>query len=147
VKALAILSALAAGACAPPGPAPLDARNDACSWCRMAVSDGRFAAQLVVPGDDPRLFDDIGCLSDYLRAKKELPKGSLAYVADHRTKAWVKAGAAVYTRLETLDTPMSSHLVAHVDTASRDADPDARGGAPVSSADVFGPSGPPRRTP
>jgi copper chaperone NosL len=113
----------------------------------MAVSDGRFAAQLVVPGDDPRFFDDIGCLADYLRAKRDLPNGSLAYVADHRTKAWVEAGAAVYTRVKALDTPMGSHLVAHVDAASRDADSDARGGAPLPSADVFGPTGLPRRTP
>ncbi len=113
----------------------------------MAASDGRFAAQLVVPGDDPRFFDDIGCLARYLQAKKELPKDSLAYVADHRTKAWVEAGAAVYTRVEALETPMGSHLVAHVDTASRDADPEARGGEPKSAVDVFGPSRLPRRAP
>ena len=147
MRALAILAALAAGACSAPGPAPLDTRNDTCSWCRMAVSDGRFAAQLVVPGDDPRFFDDIGCLADYLRAKRDLRKGTLAYVADHRTKAWLEAGAAVYTRFDALETPMGSHLIAHSDAASRDADLDARGGAPVSSADVFGPSGLPRRTP
>jgi len=147
VRALAILAALAAGACSAPGPAPLDTRNDTCSWCRMAVSDGRFAAQLVVPGDDPRFFDDIGCLAGYLRAKRDLSKGSLAYVADHRTKSWVEAGAAVYTRVKALDTPMGSHLVAHLDVASRDADSDARGDAPLSSADVFGPYGLPRSTP
>jgi copper chaperone NosL len=113
----------------------------------MAVSDGRFAAQLVVPGDDPRFFDDVGCLANYLRGKGGLAKDSLAYVADHRTKAWVDAGAAVYTRVKALDTPMGSHLVAHADGASRDRDPDARGGAPLSSADVFGPSGLPRRAP
>jgi copper chaperone NosL len=113
----------------------------------MAVSDVRFAAQLVVPGDDARFFDDIGCLADYLRAKRDLPKGSLAYVADHRTKAWVEAGAAAYTKVSGLDTPMSSHLVAHADAASRDVDSVARGGVRLSSADVFGAPGLPRRTP
>jgi copper chaperone NosL len=146
MRALPVLVVLVTAACAAPGPAPLDTRNDTCSWCRMAVSDGHFAAQLVVPGDDPRLFDDIGCLADYLRAMRDLPNGSLAYVADHRTKAWVEAGAAVYTRVKTLDTPMGSHLVAHADAASHDADPDARDGAPVSSGSVFGPSRLPRRT-
>ena len=121
----------------PPGPAPLDTKNDACAWCRMGASDARFAAQLVVPSEEPRFFDDIGCLAAYLAAKPA-PKGSLVFVADHRTKAWVPAPGAVYTRNPGLQTPMSSHLLAHADAASRDADPDARGGTPVSEATIFG---------
>jgi copper chaperone NosL len=132
-------------ACSAPGPAALDTRSDACAWCRMAVSDQRFAAQLVAPADDPRFFDDVGCLAGYLRAKRDLPKGVIAYVADHRTLAWVEAGAAVYTKLDSLETPMGSHLVAHADAGSRRADPVAKGGTPLSPADVFGASGPPAR--
>jgi copper chaperone NosL len=64
-------------------------------------------------------------------------------VADHRTRAWVPAAAAVFTRVPALQTPMGSHLVAHADAASRDADPDAAGGAAVSAAELFGPPGPP----
>lgn len=131
-------------ACSAPGPAALDTRSDACSWCRMAVSDPHFAAQLVTPADEARFFDDIGCLASYLRAKRDLPRGATAYVADHRTQAWVEAAAAVYTRVDSLETPMGSHLVAHSDAGSRGADPAAKGGTPLSATDVFGPPGPPR---
>jgi len=121
----------------PPGPATLDTKNDACAWCRMGASDARFAAQLVAPREEPRFFDDIGCLAAFLAARPA-PKGSLAFVADHRTKAWVPAPSAVYTRNPGLQTPMSSHLLAHADAASRDADPDARGGTTESAATIFG---------
>jgi copper chaperone NosL len=109
----------------------------------MAVSDPRFAAQLVAPSEEPRFFDDIGCLRDYLAATRSRSQGGAAFVADHRTKAWVPAARAAYTRVPALETPMGSHVIAHADAASRDADPDAAGGSPLTPAEVFGPAGPP----
>ena len=132
--------ALAVACGGEPGPAPLDTRNEQCASCRMAISSAVFASQLVAPGEVPRFFDDLGCLADYLRAGKA-PAGATAFVSDHRTKAWVRADRAVYTRVPGLETPMGSHVVAHVDAASRDQDPDARAGAPVSAAEVFGTGG------
>ena len=138
---VASLLPLAACTAGPPSPAPLDTKNDACASCRMTVSDPRFAAQLVAPGEEPRFFDDIGCLRDFVARSR--PRGAAAFVADHRTKAWVPAAVAVYTRVGGLETPMGSHIVAHRDAASRDADPDASGGSPLTPAEVFGPAGPP----
>jgi copper chaperone NosL len=106
----------------------------------MAVSEARFAGQLVAPAEDPRFFDDLGCLAAYLKGTPSRPKGALAYVADHRTKAWVAAGKAVYTKVPGLETPMGSHLIAHLDPASREADPVAKAGSPVTPAEVFGTS-------
>ena len=76
------------------GPAPVDTKNDACAWCRMSVSDLRFAAQLTAPGHEPKFFDDAGCLRDWLKAPREEAPWT-AWVADHRTKEWVKATDAV----------------------------------------------------
>jgi copper chaperone NosL len=123
-----------------PEPAALDTRNEQCASCRMAVSSAVFASQLVAPGELPRFFDDLGCLADHLKAGKA-PKGATAFVADHRTKAWVRADRAVYTRVPGLETPMGSHVIAHADAASRDEDADARGGTPVLPSELFGPSG------
>jgi copper chaperone NosL len=140
---VAMLSfSLAACSRGPAQPGTLDTRNEACAHCRMAVSDARFAAQLAAPGEEPRFFDDLGCLRDYLKAQPRLPRGTVAFVADHRTREWVRAARALYTRREALQTPMSSHLVAHADQASRDADPGAAG-ATVGVAEIFGPAGPP----
>jgi len=57
-------------------------------------------------------------------------RGAVLYVADHRTKAWIRADAAVFTAVASLATPMDSHLIAHADAASRDADPGAVLGRP-----------------
>ena len=140
----ALVAALALVACGSgaPEPAPLDTRSEQCASCRMAVSSAVFASQLVAPGELPRFFDDLGCLADYLKAGKA-PKGATAFVADHRTKAWVRADRAVYTRVPGIETPMGSHVIAHADAASRDADPAAEAGQPVSVAELFGRSGAP----
>jgi len=144
LAAAATVLALAVVSCGggTPEPAALDTRNEACASCRMAVSSAVFASQLVAPGELPRFFDDLGCLADYLRAGKT-PAGATAFVTDHRTKAWVRADRAVYTRVPGLETPMGSHVIAHADAASRDADPEARTGQPVSAAELFGPAGAP----
>lgn len=131
------------GACAAPGPSPparLDTAHETCRSCRMAVSDPRFAAQIVAPSEEPLFFDDLGCLRDYLKGQPGLGAGALAYVADHRTKEWVPADRAVYSRNPSIATPMSSHLMAHASRESRDADPEARSGAPLTPEEIFAPS-------
>ena len=143
VLAAAALAGLAACSRGPVTPAALDTRNDSCGWCRMAVSDARFAAQLAAPAEEPRFFDDVGCLATFLKSGGAPARGQVAFVADHRTRAWVPAAAAVYTKKPGLATPMNSALIAHADAASRDADPDASGGTPVTIREVFGASGVP----
>lgn len=144
MKAAALAAVLALAACTrgPLPPAPLDSRNEACASCRMLVSDPRNAAQVVAPGEEPLFFDDVGCLRDYLKGRVPAP-GAAAFVADHRTKAWVPAARAVYTKVAGLDTPMGSRIVAHADAASRDQDRAASGGVSVGVAEVFGAAGPP----
>lgn len=118
-------------------PAALDTSGkEPCAFCRMAIVDGRTAAQLVAPGEEARFFDDLGCLRSYLATTK-LPWKAVVYVADHRTKAWVPLSQAVYARQPALETPMGSQLIAHANASSRAADDAARGATPLSAADLF----------
>jgi copper chaperone NosL len=138
-----LLSTMVMFACArgAPGPAVLDTKTETCRSCRMPVSDASLAAQLVAPGEEAKFFDDLVCLRDFL-ARSPAGARSVAWVADHRTKTWVRAARAVYTRSK-LETPMGSHWIAHADAASRDADPGASAGTPVSAREIFGAAGPP----
>jgi copper chaperone NosL len=120
----------------PPAPAALDPENDICTTCHMLISDPRFASQIVAPNEEPRFFDDLGCLHAFL-VKTPLKPSSAVYVADHRTKAWVAAADAVYSAVDAPGAPMGSRFIAHESTASRDADPDARGATPATVAEVF----------
>src|SRR5215471_6902712 len=105
--AVAILLLLVACSGAPQPQQP-DARNDLCSSCRMPVSDPSLASQIVAPGEEPKFFDDLRCLRDYLATQGPTPRGAVIYVADHRTRQWVKASRAVFASLASTDTPMGS---------------------------------------
>jgi copper chaperone NosL len=116
------------------GPAAL-AQGDTCAYCRMVISNQRFAAQIVADGEDARFYDDIGCMVKG-RARDRLSSGTI-YVADHRTGAWVRSSGAVFTRVDSLDTPMGSHVIAHADRASRDQDSAAAGGAVMTEHEMI----------
>jgi copper chaperone NosL len=136
-----VLAAFAAlgTSCGPsvPLPATLDTAHEQCRQCRMVISDQRFASQVVAPYEEPWFFDDLGCLTRYLRDAKNLPREAIIFVADHRTRVWVRADQAVFTRVETLSAPMGSHIVAHASASSRDADVDAAHGTAMEMRDVF----------
>jgi copper chaperone NosL len=134
---LSVVAALVAGcASGPPGPATVDTRHDACAHCRMLVSDLRFAAQIVAPGEEPRFFDDVGCLRDDL-GNHELPAGARVFVSDYRTKTWTPAGRAVYVA-STIQTPMGSGLVAFTNAQDAAAAGLATSESVLSAAAVFG---------
>ena len=112
----------------------------ACAFCRMAIADAHLAAEVVAPGEEPRQYDDIGCLAADLQ-KRGAPDRARAFVADYRSGTLVPAGDAVYSRADSIATPMGSHLVAHADAAARDADARVRGDARLTAREVFGADG------
>lgn len=136
--AVMMLVCVLLGACAARTATPADIRlgEDACAHCRMTIVSARTAAQIVGPDVDPIMFDDIGCLRNYL-AEQSPGQGALVFVADHRTGEWIDARTAVFTRT-AVQTPMSSGLLAHADRQSRDADEPARNGAPMAADGVLG---------
>lgn len=90
---------LAISCSAAPRPAPLSRGQDACVQCRMVIVSQSTAAQIVSPGEEPRFFDEIGCLRDYL-SNRSTPAaaGTVIYVTDHQRGEWVEARRALFTR-------------------------------------------------
>jgi len=144
-SAVLMLSIALTSACsqAVPKPAVLDVAHDACSTCKMIVSDARMASQVVAPYEEPRFFDDLNCLTAFLTSTPGPAAGAVVYVADHQTREWVRWDRAVYTRVGALKGAMGSNIMAHASTASRDADRDATGGQAVDAHDAvpFSPKG------
>jgi copper chaperone NosL len=129
---------LALPACAQRDARPVDLQlgEDACGYCRMVISESRFASQVIAPHESPVFFDDLGCLANYLRAH-DLSPASRVFVVDHRTGQWRPAGAATFTRAVTVRAPMGSPVIAHDAPASRDLDPDAAGGTTVPVGEIL----------
>jgi len=123
-------------------PASLEPGTESCRYCRMHISELRFAGQLRAPGEEPMFFDDIGCLQAFLSDNRTARENHVAFVTDHRTQEWVLARSALYTR-SSVATPMGSGLIAHANARSRTDDPAAIGRSALSASQIFRVTAPP----
>ena len=108
--------ALAACRSGPPQPIDIEA-SDMCARCRMAISQNRYAAELVDHEGNVWKFDDIGCMLRYTRDHGLKPQLQTYFVMDYRTQHWLDATRAAYVRSDQIPSPMSGGIVAFEEKA------------------------------
>lgn len=111
------LVAVAACAGGPPEPVEITLNEENCSFCRMAVSQREFAAQVVTVTGSFDTFDDIGCLRDWIKEHQPSETAGI-FVVDFLTGIWIDARTASYVASERLPTPMSSGIAAYQEQTS-----------------------------
>lgn len=85
--------------------------HDMCAHCRMAISEERYAAELINSDGDVFKFDDISCMANFINTR-ESTKVVAHYVMDFDERQWIKADDAFYMRSPELTTPMSGGIIA-----------------------------------
>jgi copper chaperone NosL len=94
-------------ACAPGRPEPIAFDSDACTYCRMLISDGRFAAAIVTVHGRTLKFDSIECLVAYYRQASAARDVASVWVSDYRHPgALLDASAARFIDIGEGRTPM-----------------------------------------
>ena len=113
-----------------PQPVPLD--HAECASCRMLISRVDDAAQAVAPGDEPRFYDDRGCLAKDVAL---LPSGARLFVQLDGGAGWTDVDHAFFAFPANARTPMGYGVTAfRTDAAASNAD---RGGRALKWADVI----------
>lgn len=95
-------------------PRNIDPTIDICPICHMSIIDEHYAAQVIDDQGQVQSFDDIGCLSIYMRRLEAegLEETVLAaYVKDFESVEWITAEEANFVQGE-ISTPMSFGIVA-----------------------------------
>jgi len=87
--------------------------EDNCAHCRMAVSNERFASEIIEQDGTALKFDDIGCLMNF-KSKKPNLKIAAIYLKDYETKEWIPYERAAIVETD-VETPMGSGRVAFAD--------------------------------
>jgi copper chaperone NosL len=95
--------------------------DDMCSFCRMSISEKRYAAELIDDDGQALKFDDIGCMTNFLKQKRNNGPVAAMFVMDFDRREWLKAEDAFYVRSEEFKTPMNGGLAAFKDQASAQA--------------------------
>lgn len=99
-------------ACSPGAPTPLVAGQDACEFCRMAITDVRFGGEVVLATGRHHTFDSIECLASFLAAEEDPSRVRSVWVSDFEQRKLVEAASAVFVRGGSLRSPMGRELVA-----------------------------------
>ncbi len=141
-RAAAIPAAMAvATACAGPSPRPVAYGSDECAHCHMTVADHRFAAELVTRTGKVFVFDDPGCLAEFVAGGTVEPEAIHSlWLADYTAPAerLLPADSAWLVRSEALRTPMDSRLAAAPTAEAADSLRAGIGGEVIRWDDVAG---------
>lgn len=121
-----LVFAVLLAACAGGAVKPVDIESsDMCSFCRMAISEKRYAAEIIDQEENVMKFDDIGCMLRYRDAAGTTLKPAAIFVNDFETREWLPAEKAFFARPANVKTPMGSGIVAYAtkEKAGNDAVP------------------------
>ncbi|HEX8984370.1 MAG TPA: nitrous oxide reductase accessory protein NosL [Bryobacteraceae bacterium] len=83
----------------------------------MAISERRYAAELIDAGGDVFKFDDIGCMIHFAQQRGWIDHPPVRFVHDYDSPAWLEAGRARFVRSPEIPSPMSSGLLSVKDAA------------------------------
>ncbi|MCP4248222.1 MAG: hypothetical protein GY778_14345 [bacterium] len=111
-RVAAVALTLLAGCGGEPSSGPPEIRYglEECDYCRMVISQEKFAAAIVDEAGSATRFDDVGCLVDYRRERPATANN--VWVHDHAGGGWIAAEPAWFVRDPRGLTPMGSGLTA-----------------------------------
>ncbi|HRP32113.1 MAG TPA: nitrous oxide reductase accessory protein NosL [Agriterribacter sp.] len=118
--AVALFSIFAFSSCNT-GPQPIKAGTDQCAFCKMGISDTRFACELITQKGKLYKFDDVHCMLEFVTSP-EWDKNTVKtyYVANfNRPGEWLEAEHAVLLKSDQLKSPMGGNIAAFTDEAAQ----------------------------
>lgn len=92
-------------------PREVNAETDVCQICNMSITHVDYAAQAVLKNGDQVVFDDLGCLMDYISQNGEDEIGA-SYIRAANSSQWLNIKEAVYIYSEDYWTPMNYGVLA-----------------------------------
>lgn len=91
-------------------PVSINEETDKCVVCNMAVGDNQFATQVVLESGKTYVFDDVGCMYEWLHGHTDA-KIAGAFVRDYDSKEWIESNKATYVYDQKVKTPMAYNVI------------------------------------
>jgi len=115
------------------------APEDTCRYCKMAISEKRYAAEFIDRDGGVFKFDDIGCLINFIKDQQNKDQIAAYFVIDFEERQWIKAADAYFVRSSEFKTPMSGSIVAFKDEAKAEVAAGKYHGKLLRFTDLFTP--------
>lgn len=105
------------------GPVPIRYGKDGCTACKMTLTDKRFGAEIVTQKGKIFIFDDLNCLTGYLKAGTVAEKdiGQIVSVDFKNTGAFVDVQKAFFLQNDAIKSPMRGDVAAFSTLQDRNA--------------------------
>jgi copper chaperone NosL len=137
--ATTLLFALFSASCGVSTPREIVTGQDQCTYCRMEITDPKFATQVILTTGKTVVFDAVDCLAGYVRGNPAERIRSV-WVAEATTGEFVLAEEAGFLLGSSLRVPMGS-IVAFASPAAATAALEKYGGTQVSWTAILADSG------
>ncbi len=106
------ISSLFLFACGNAGPEPINFNKDACDFCKMSISDPKFATELITAKRRVYKFDDLRCMLQYTAENSDVNVEKY-YVGNFSNgEKLIDATTAVFIKHDELRSPMGGNLAA-----------------------------------
>lgn len=95
------------------GPDPIKVGSDACSFCKMTISDAKYGAELVTKKGKVYKFDDLHCLLVFLKADKvKSTDTQQIYLVDFAgNHSLVKSNESFLLQSDDIHGPMNGKVI------------------------------------
>jgi copper chaperone NosL len=96
------------------GPEPIRTGIDNCYFCKMTISDARFGAELVTKKGKVYKFDDVHCITAYIKTK-DVETGNVRdyYLTNYSgTHQLIKVNTVLLLKSDGLRSPMGGNIAA-----------------------------------
>ena len=102
-----------------PRPAEIES-TDMCAQCKMAISERRYAAELVDADGNFNKFDNVACMIRYASSRNLRDKAAAWFVMDSEGRQWLDARQALFVNAASIPGPMGNGILALKDAAKAD---------------------------
>ncbi len=105
------------------GPEPIRYGKDACAACKMTLTDKRFGAEIVTQKGKAFIFDDLNCLTSFLKGGTvfESDVAQIVSVDFNHTGAFVDVQKAFFLQNDAIKSPMRGDIASFSTAQDRDA--------------------------
>lgn len=112
-SSILMLSFCFLASCGNKGPQAIKLNSDNCDYCKMSISDARFACELVTEKSRVYKFDDVNCLMGFKGENADKVANAEYYVADFLSPyALVEAKSMQFIEGESIGSPMGGNIAA-----------------------------------
>ncbi|CAM3284728.1 Nitrous oxide reductase [Flavobacterium longum] len=98
--------------CGAKEPKPIKLNADDCDFCKMTISNGKFAAQLITQKGRHYKFDDIACMIQFAKSNTVVPYEAF-FVNDYlKDNSFIPVEKSFLLKGGTINSPMRGNCAA-----------------------------------